>query len=483
MGDLGPSGDFRASHRASLPSTKPTKSFWQTSHPNAVVNYRSTPALREEADVILVGSGITSAFAVWELLKASNDLNVLVLEARTTCSGATGRNGGHLLPMVHEHAPHLMGFEMKTCKLVEDLITTHNIPCDFRKLSGCHAFWNKSHFEDAKKAIAEARKIDPNHAKLIEIVEDQDQLREFGLKGAVGAIAQSAAASLSPYKLVVWMWQAMIDEYADRLNFQTSTPVASIDESSIRPGFTAVSTSRGAVYGKQVVVASNGYASYLLPEFDGIITPTQGQMSASIPHGTYSKQLLPRSYGFTGIGNQDGVMSDYLVQGPLETGGHLMLGGGRQMVPGGGVGVSDDSYVDIDAEAYLRGLPERLDLKSPSRPVEREEPTCADQLDMISSWTGIMGYSVDHFPWVGAVPDRETVWICAGYTGHGMPNAPGCGRYIAQCVAAALKKEGSHEMTEGPTPRQEIPEEYLVSESRLGATAKNKQLQLASRRL
>ena len=339
MGDLGPPCDFNVANRATLPSLNPTKSFWQTSHPNNLVDYRSTPDLPKSADVVVIGSGITAVFAVKELLETLSSANVLVLEARGICSGATGRNGGHLQPLVHEQPPHIIDFELKTFNLVESLIQKNDVPCDFRKLSGCIGFWNRVYFEEAKEALAKARKMDPSHADLVEIVEDPHELRKLRLRDAVGALCQAAAASLSPYRLVIWMWRDLLKRYPDRLNLQANTPVYSVDDAANGSG-PNVRTTRGSVLipTEHVIVASNGYASYLVPELESVIKPTQGQMSASRPHGAFSHQLLPHSYGFLGVGDQDRVMSDYLVQAPLDTGGYLMYGGGRAYVPNGGSG-------------------------------------------------------------------------------------------------------------------------------------------------
>ncbi len=468
MDDLGPPSDFNAAKRAALPSLNPTKSFWQSSHPNDLVDHRSTPHLPRAADVIVIGSGITAVFAVKELLELSSFVRVLVLEARGICSGATGRNGGHLQPLVHEQPPHIIDFELSTFELVESLIKNCDIPCDFRQLPGCIGFWNKVYFEEAKEALAKARGIDANHADLVEVIEDPDELRKLSLQGAVGALRQKAAATLSPYKLVIWMWQDLLTRYSDRLNLQAYTPVHSIDD-GVNGSGANVRTSRGPVHipDGHVVVASNGYASYLIPELEEVITPTQGQMSASDPQGSYAHQLLPHSYGFLGVGDQDRVMSDYLCQAPLATGGHLMYGGGRAYVPYGGSGVSDDSYVNLDAEEYLQSLPDRLDLGTPS-PASAEQGSLSPRLEVTSSWTGIMGYSKDHYPWVGKIPNRN-IWTASGYTGHGMTNAPACGRYIAQLI---VDDERGEELAKGKSTasrRQDIPKEYLITGARLAA--------------
>lgn len=139
MGDLGPPCDFNVAKRATLPSLNPTKSLWQTSHSNELVDYRSTPDLPKTANVVIIGSGITAVFAANELLETSSSPGVLVLEARVICSGATCRNGGHLQPLVHEQPPHTIDFELSTFKLVESLIQKNDIAYDLRTLSGASA--------------------------------------------------------------------------------------------------------------------------------------------------------------------------------------------------------------------------------------------------------------------------------------------------------------------------------------------------------
>lgn len=57
----------------------------------------------------------------------------------------------------------------------------------------------------------------------------------------------------------------------------------------------------------------------------------------------------------------------------------------------------------------------------------------------LGGWTGIMGYSSDGAPWVGAVPDLPPgLWIPAGFTGHGMPNAPLSAQYVARLILDEL---------------------------------------------
>jgi len=57
--------------------------------------------------VVIIGSGITGTAAARTLLANSPDLRVAMLDAREACSGATGRNGGHIKPNPWELFPGL----------------------------------------------------------------------------------------------------------------------------------------------------------------------------------------------------------------------------------------------------------------------------------------------------------------------------------------------------------------------------------------
>jgi glycine/D-amino acid oxidase-like deaminating enzyme len=45
---------------------------------------------------VLIGSGLTAVSTATHLLRLQPDLRIVILEARSAISGATGRNGGHI---------------------------------------------------------------------------------------------------------------------------------------------------------------------------------------------------------------------------------------------------------------------------------------------------------------------------------------------------------------------------------------------------
>lgn len=78
-----------------LPHAQPTPAFWQ-SPPHPLSGVRSSE-LPSAAGTVVIGSGITACSLVKALLEKDPHASIVVCEARGLASGATGRNGGHLV--------------------------------------------------------------------------------------------------------------------------------------------------------------------------------------------------------------------------------------------------------------------------------------------------------------------------------------------------------------------------------------------------
>jgi hypothetical protein len=82
------------------PRPNPCLSFWlQGARSSPLLGHRTTEALPEAADVVIIGSGLSGAAIAYFLLTGPNPpARVALLEAREACDGATARNGGHCRP-------------------------------------------------------------------------------------------------------------------------------------------------------------------------------------------------------------------------------------------------------------------------------------------------------------------------------------------------------------------------------------------------
>ncbi len=85
--------DEQAAVLVTPPRVNPTTSYWQDPPDPEVADYLSSEQVPETADTVIIGSGITGSLVAWNLLKSADHGNIIMLEARQACSGATGRNG------------------------------------------------------------------------------------------------------------------------------------------------------------------------------------------------------------------------------------------------------------------------------------------------------------------------------------------------------------------------------------------------------
>jgi heterodisulfide reductase subunit A-like polyferredoxin len=88
--------------RATLPTPTSSNSFWHSEPNQFLLGHRTTEDLPAEADVVIVGSGITGTSAARYLSEddRAKGKSVVLLEAREACWGATGRVSGSLLDSI-----------------------------------------------------------------------------------------------------------------------------------------------------------------------------------------------------------------------------------------------------------------------------------------------------------------------------------------------------------------------------------------------
>jgi glycine/D-amino acid oxidase-like deaminating enzyme len=362
----------------------------------------------------------------------------------------------------------VVDFEVQNCIEVGSYIEQNKIQCEYRPVPACRTFWTERSWSRASKALDRLNKESPELGQKVAAISEKDDLAKANVQPSCsGATLTQGAAGLWPYKYVSWILTDLIKKGV--LNLQTNTPVLSIEpisapdsDQSPKARYKVV-TERGTIEAHNVLLATNAYTSHLIPSFADLIVPVRETMTALKPP-TSQAERLPHTYGFIGLArSENGSSSEYLIQRPFSTNkteGHLMLGGGRisaATIPS--VGQSDDSLIDSSVVAYLcSALPSSLLLGD-------DVPA---SLTADAAWTGIWGASRDGNPWVGDVPGYpEGLWVCAAYTGHGMPNATLCAKAAVQIigeengggdgVALALK------LVEGG----KLPRSYLISKERI----------------
>lgn len=164
------------------PQASTTKSFWQQYPPfPELVNVRSE-TLPSSVDIVIIGSGIAGASVAHTILKechATGDTRrIVLLEARELCSGATGRNGGHIKAEAYHlyaqykarfgaaRAKKLCEFQLMHLPILLDIARLEGLDdAEAREVETVDVFTDRGMWEKAQGTLQELRKDVPELAE------------------------------------------------------------------------------------------------------------------------------------------------------------------------------------------------------------------------------------------------------------------------------------------------------------------------------
>src|SRR4051794_27805749 len=103
-------------------------------------------------------------------------------------------------------------FELRNYRIIADLIKQHHIDCEFQQMSGgtCYAFNSEREFAEAQKLVQALQSSGSEIAQYLTIVKDKATLKNLLIPNAIGAVTQTIAAKLWPYKLITWILENLI---------------------------------------------------------------------------------------------------------------------------------------------------------------------------------------------------------------------------------------------------------------------------------
>ncbi|KAI1265499.1 FAD dependent oxidoreductase [Xylariaceae sp. FL1019] len=420
-----------------LPRDNPTHSYWHQD-PDEIADLRSTASLPDDADCVIIGSGITGAGIAFNLLNNDIPQKIVMLEARQACSGATGRNGGHTKAASYrsfehhqrelgtEEAAKIVRLEHANIRAMHAFAKEHGIDCESNPCTTVDIVYGSKLWETDQRSIKALQTAIPGHDASIYSLHTPEQVRtrfycgDGGNEGVSGGISYEAG-SIHAYKFTIGVLKLCL---AKGLNLQTSTPATSVEQ--LPDGRWKVETPRGVISAKKLVMATNGYTAHLLKKFQGVIIPLRGHVTAQRPGLKMPQMGLRYTYSFLYEGGYD-----YMVPRAkgTEFAGDIIIGGQLVNAKNGALGeygTTDDSSGDTD---ILQGLYDSLpNYFGHSWGEDHPEGRIRKQ------WTGIMGYGPDGLPFVGEVPGQKNLWMAAGFQGHGMVLCWMCARGLVEMM-------------------------------------------------
>lgn len=435
----------QASSDPGIPSSTPTTSYWQLP-PHPELASIQTTTFPQTTDIAIIGSGITGCSIARHLLEAKEDVNVTVLEARTLCSGASGRNGGGLATFAPYIFPTMFAQygEEKAVEVVRFMYHTldkmHEIgnsseemkkASEIRRTRDVTGFRDEETFEEMKASFLLMEKMIPEANLKVEILDPKVALKDFGITTVGGAIRFNCGA-FWPYRFITTLWDQLYKEHSPRLRIETNTPVGEVLFDDVAQRY-ILKTPRGMLLAKKLVHATNGYAGHLLPALRGKIFPLRGFMSAQEPgpgFGRFGRDRTWSFFGRQGLDLETGVQPSgvyYGNQSPNED----VIFWGSDLAPINDMITADDSVVpDVTQRDLSTILPTQFQGWAEGQ---------APQIKGI--WSGTLGYTADNLPFVGEVPVESSgrgisggEWICAGFNGAGMCQCWPSGEAVARMM-------------------------------------------------
>ncbi|KAK8847700.1 hypothetical protein IAR55_005559 [Kwoniella newhampshirensis] len=426
-------------------------SHWQATNrgPSSLYNHNRTVSPPSEADILIIGGGMMGSALSYFLTRqgAEGDgKRVVLVEAKDIGSGASGQNGGQVGPATalawynltqplptgggldSKEAVNVIQAERDNLELIAKIIHDEGITekVDFWKGELCevHQKEEARPMKDMYIAWLEARKQcglkgngnttwidDPVEAKRVSRFKD------------VGSVQLRPAGSVHSHKLCTELARLALNSPYSDYDIYSWCPVKSMDPSKKGQGWT-VKTAKGMIEAKRVVLCVNAYTKDFFPQKDLLhshIKPHWSQLALVTPPETFSgEKALRYTYNMTDEG--------YLSQTPM---GGIVVGGGLEpLVREGKVNKNvsdgmDDSFTIEAWDEYLdKYCPEHFEGWGPQGKGQGATRT----------WSGILSEVKDKLPVVGPVPEREGLFIAAGFHGHGMSRIFSVGRALAKTL-------------------------------------------------
>lgn len=383
----------------------PNDSYWAEAQPKA------NPALAEnlDVDVAIIGGGYTGLATAYHLAKVMPELKIVVLEAKETGHGASGRNGGMVLPQTgpetmqidYDAETHKWTYELtvKSMKELARFVEASEIDCDLRLDGYVYAILQEEDLDYYRNYVAQAQGM----GIPLEYWEQAKTTSELGTDVYSGAVYDPNGGSVHAMKLI-----RLLKKSAEALGVQIyeNSQVMEIKEGKI------IRLSVGAyqVLAKDIVLATNAYSSKL-GYFKHQLIPIHTQVAATAP---LSEEKLAEIGWNSRLPFYDSRKFLY----------HLVLTPDNRIVVGGG-----NAAYYFNNDLHFEGDMIRISAML-SEEVSRIYPALKD-VSFEYIWDGILGVTFDEYETVGVMGDYENIYYALAYNGHGVNLSFMFGRVIA----------------------------------------------------
>ena len=357
-------------------------------------------------DVAVIGAGFTGLSAA--LACAERGFSVILIEAEHVGFGASGRNGGQLIPGLRWTASELeaeLGRERADALFdlcwrdnrVQARIAKHGIDCDL-KAGHLEAAWTPKDFDAMRR---EAEFLENRFGYQSEIVAKADMHAHIATPLYHGGVHDPQAGHFHPLNYALGLAKAA---EAAGVRIWEGEPVRRIVQCS--DGSSELFTERAVLGARHVINATDSWIGDVEPDLGRFTVPIMNYNIATEP-----------------LANADALLpSDAAVADSRFVLNYFRLSADKRLIFGGG-------------ERYSQTPPR--DIAAFVRPFMAEVfPQIADaKIDY--GWGGAVAVTMNRLPHIGR---RGNVFFAHGFSGHGALVTTLAGELIAEAMAETAER-------------------------------------------
>jgi glycine/D-amino acid oxidase-like deaminating enzyme len=361
--------------------------YWWDQTPAAETEDKTLPV---EADVLVIGSGYTGLHCALQTAAAGRA--TIVIDAEAAGWGCSTRNGGQISGEIKPgydelsqrygtaNAFALIKEARNALDWLGKFVAEQNIDCDYQQ---CGRFIAAHSPRQFRSLVASAQHQPAGLEQDLRIVSAQDQASEIDSEYYHGGLVNDRHCSLDPAKYHAGLMHRALKYGAQVI---ANCQATGIERNS--DGY-KVSTSRGTIQTRDLVIATNGYTGTVSPWQRRRVIPIGSYMLATEPMDlARASKLMPRQRVFSDTRK----VVVYFRRSP----------DGRSLLFGGRVSVFESDPV--------KSLPA----------LRREMLRIFPQLEGVRishTWMGFVGYTFDYLPHLGV---EDGVHYAMGFCGSGI---------------------------------------------------------------
>ena len=363
-------------------------------------------ASAEDCDVAIIGGGFSGLSAA--LACAEKGLSVILLEAKNIGFGASGRNGGQLIPGLRwsmreidaefgrERAQAIFDLAYGAVGRVKSRIAEHHIPCD-AKAGHLEAAYKPAHFDAMQ---SDAAFVAQHFGWEAQIVPPRDIGQHINGGGYHGGIYDTQGGHFHPLNYALGLAKAA-QKAGVRIyeNAAAQTPEDKGTHVEIRAG-------AGSLTAKHVIMAADTWTGAIAPELSSFTVPIMNYNIATAPLSN-ADQLLP---------------SDAAIADSRFVLNYFRLSADKRLIFGGG-----EKYVQqppADIAAFVR------------KHMVQVFPSLADT-PIDYAWGGAVGVTMNRLPHMGRAGN---MFYAHGFSGHGALVTTLAGELMAEAVMGTMSR-------------------------------------------